>query len=147
MDLLSTVIGAGGMALIWMVKHLLESQQREREGFQRDRYEIYLSVLKPIIEGDRLALEGKEAEFRKLRVSLALMAPDSVVNATTNLFEGYTGDISSLPLSEQVSKMATLFGGLMLAIRKDLGHPTTTLTDVDMLKSFVNDVDRHVPRQ
>ena len=35
----------------------------------------------------------------------------------------------------------------MLAIRKDLGHPTTTLTDVDMLKSFVKDVDRYVPRQ
>ena len=48
---------------------LLESQQREREGFQRDTgTKSTLSVLKPLVDGYPLAIEGKEAEFRKLRV-------------------------------------------------------------------------------
>ncbi|MDE0604600.1 MAG: hypothetical protein OXI18_09370 [bacterium] len=72
---------------------------------------------------------------------LNLMAPDEVARAAHALFEAYS-DESERPLSidEQVDTMTEKLGGLMLAIRRDLGNPATNLTDLDMMRVLVQDI-------
>lgn len=141
-DWISGLAGAGVMGAAWLARHWLESVQRAREGFQAERFHTYVSILETLLRGVKgTKRRGAVHEFRMAILRLNLMAPDEVARAAHALFEAYS-DESERPLSidEQVDTMTEKLGGLMLAIRRDLGNPATNLTDLDMMRVLVQDI-------
>lgn len=144
----SGLIGAAVTAVIWWIQHSIESARRVREAFQIERFNLYVSILQPLLEGEAsLSRKGAVKKWREAILRLNLMAPDEVARAAHGLFDAYSEDPTLLKMDEQVEKMATNLGGLMLAIRKDLGNPATALTDVDMMRVLVRDIGGYFPAQ
>ncbi len=141
-DWISGFVGAGVMGAAWFARHAMESVQRAREAFQAERFNTYVSILEPLLQGVKgMKRKGAVHEFRMAILRLNLMAPDEVARAAHGLFEAYSDDSGhSLSLEEQVGKMTEKLGGLMLAIRRDLGNPATNLTDLDMMRVLVQDI-------
>ena len=138
-DWISGFVGAGAMGAAWFARHTMESVQRAREAFQAERFNTYVSILEPLSQG--MKRKGAVHEFRMAILRLNLMAPDEVARAAHSLFAAYSDDSGlSLSLDEQVAKMTEKLGGLMLAIRRDLGYPATSLTDLDMMRVIVRDI-------
>ena len=145
------LIGALGL-LLWLFRQAFESIQRSKEQFRENRLKVYLEVLDPILtmlhqvkrgkSGRRQAPGFSEDQFRRALVNVKLMATDEVVRALDDMITGFPDD-STRTAEENATKLVNLFGGLLLAIRKDLGNPTTTLTELDMLKVIVTDVEQY----
>lgn len=90
--------------------------------------------------GKRQAQE-MEDQLRRAMFNIKLMATDEVVRAFDKLVTGFTGD--SLTDREAAKRLVDLYGGLLLAMRKDLGNPTTTLTKLEMLKVIITDAEEY----
>jgi hypothetical protein len=63
---------------------------------------------------------------------------DPVVKAYNNFFQ-YLYNNESNP---EPAKMMSLFGKLILEIRKDLGNSKTKLAEFDMLRFMITDIDK-----
>ena len=147
-DLVSGLVGAAIMGGAWFVRHVIESAQRAREAFQVERFDIYVSILAPLMEGMAgMKRKGAVKDFRMAILRLNLMAPDNVARAAHTLFQTYSDDtVQKLSLENQVAKMSDTLGGLMLEIRRDLGNPGTSLTGVDMMRVLVKDIGAYSPK-
>lgn len=80
-----------------------------------------------------------ENNLRRAMFDIKLMATDDVARAYDRLVTGFTGESGSD--EEAARRLVDLFGGLLLAMRKDLGNPATTLTELEMLRLIITDVD------
>ena len=151
----SILMGALGLFL-WLFKRAFESIQRSKEQFRENRLKVYLEVLDPILTMMHHVKRGRaggkrrrgpgfsEDQFRRALVNVKLMATDEVVRALDDMITGFPSD-GTRTEEESAAMLVQLFGGLLLAIRKDLGNPTTTMTELDMLRVIVTDVERYYP--
>lgn len=150
----SILMGALGLFL-WLFKKAFESLQRSKEQFRENRLNVYLEVLDPMLtmmhqvkrKGRSGGKRGRgsgfsEDQFRRALVNVKLMATDEVVRALDDMITGFPSD-GTRTEEESAEKLVQLFGGLLLAIRKDLGNPTTTMTELDMLRVIVTDVEQY----
>ena len=146
-------IGAGVIAVVWwLVRHAVETAQRSTDEFRQKRLKVYMGVLEPMLTMFEQAKGGdphrgkRKADIpvdqlRRAMFDIKLMATDEVVRAFDKLVIGFTGD----PLTDQEAgkRLVDLYGGLLLAMRKDLGNPTTTLTKLEMLKVIITDAEKY----
>ena len=141
-----TVLGAGLVGLAsWYVRIRHESSERERERLYNERRQIYLKNLEPIIrlfagiknpeETEKAMQQIGSYAHREALFELNLMGSDDVVRALNDFMQYlYRGDLDSRELMDY-------WGRLLLSIRRDLGNRRTGLTEVDMLRSQITDVD------
>ena len=141
-----TVLGAGLVGLAtWYVQIRRESSERERERLYDERRQIYLKILEPTIrlfaglkdpaETEKAMQQVGSYEHRRALFELNLMGSDDVVRALNEFMQFiYRGDVD-------VRQLMTYWGRLLLSIRRDLGNRQTGLSESDMLRSQITDID------
>ena len=136
----------------WLVRAKYEEARREREQLQSERRDLYVKILEPFIHAlasVKNPAEGKKAqekilsfEHRKAAVEFNIIGSDDVVNVFNEFMQFFYGlDENS---TTDPKEIINTWGRLILAIRRDLGNKNTKLKEVDMLKSWITDIDKFI---
>jgi len=143
----SAVVGV----LVWYLQSRIEAVRAERRRLQDERRKIYIAVLEPyirVLAGIKKPSETSKAmnrmssfEYRKVSHELNLMGSDEVIRANNTFMQlAYSASERAITPEEWLQ----CWGGLLLAIRKDLGARKTGLTAVEMLESQVTDAKAYL---
>ena len=137
----------------WYLRSRVETIRREKDKLQEEQRKIYIHVLEPFIRifaGIKNPLETKKAtkqmlsvEYRMMSLELNLMGSDDVVGAV-NDFMQYIYRLENADTSAKPEDILVYWGGVLLAIRRDLGNKKTKLSEVDMLRGQIKDIDKIV---
>jgi len=84
-------------------------------------------------------------EYRKTAFNLNLFGSDEVVRAYNALMQ-HTYEAESAE-KQDPTKMMSLWGTLLLEIRKSLGNEKTKLDKLDMLRGMIKDIDEYLASQ
>lgn len=147
--IVSAVVGV----LVWYLQSRIEAVRAERRRLQDERRKIYIAILEPyirVLAGIKKPTETSKAmkrmlsfEYRKVSYELNLMGSDEVIRANNAFMQlAYSAAERAITPEEWLK----CWGGLLLAIRKDLGARKTGLTELEMLESQVTDAKAHLPR-
>ncbi|MHB8162668.1 MAG: hypothetical protein ACYDGT_09270 [Thermoleophilia bacterium] len=139
------VLAAAVGFTVWYIQSRIERIRREEERILDERRTVYLTILDPFIRifaGINKPAEAKKAqeqlvsyEYKRTALEFNLIGSDNVVHSF-NTFMQYNFKSESDP-----KVMLTLWGELLLEIRRSVGDPKTDLEPVDMLKAQINDID------
>lgn len=151
--LTEAVVAVVAGAAVWLITSRTEALRREREKLHDERSRVYLRVLAPyfrLLGGQntdddfrKVVHQMRSAEYRTAIYELMLVGSDHVVRslndfAQRNYRTGRNGSVIS------PKELIETWGGVLLAIRRDLRGKKTTLTEVDMLRYSVKDIDEFV---
>ena len=143
--LVASIVGFG----VWYLQSRINRIQKAQERLLDERRQIYVETLSPIVRtlaGVKNPRELEKAqkqmisfEYRLKALEFNLLGSDDVVKSFNALMQhiynaGNTG-------AEDPKELMRLWGGLILEIRKNVGDPKTKLTDVDMLKAQITDIE------
>jgi len=147
MDLLPTLtptlLGLLCGAIGWFLKSRFEARRRDQEALRDERAKIYVDILTPFIRilTDLSESRKKEAleevtslDYRKLAFRLVLVGDDNVVSE----WNDFWGSLFGEPDPEA---LILAFGDVLLAIRRGLGIQNTALSNKDMLRWMIKDID------
>lgn len=152
---LAIVPVVGGLLglLGWYLRSSVETIRREKEKLQDERRKIYAQILEPYIRifaGAKNPRETKKAisqitsfEYRKASFELSLMGSDDVVRAVNELMQ-HTYRMERDDVASRPEELLFYWGRVLIAIRRDLGSTGTKLTEIDMLKVHIKDIDQLV---
>ena len=137
----------------WYLQSKIETFRREKEKLQVEWKEIYIEIFDPYIRmfaGINNPSETRKAlnkitsyDYRRVLFKLNLLGSDDVVRALTELMQ-YFYSVEKLEdgTSPDPKDMLDHFGAVLLAIRRDLGNKRTKLTEIDMLRIQIKDIDQ-----
>ncbi|WP_133957310.1 hypothetical protein [Aminivibrio pyruvatiphilus] len=143
----SLLIVIGGI-ISWFLKSRIEELRAIEEKLREERRKIYGQILDPFIrllsdlkgQGSSNALKQISSyEYRKTAFDLNLFGSDDVVQAYNNLWK-YTYEAEKTDCKDP-KEMMSLLGNLLLEIRKSLGNKNTMLTEIDMIRWMIKDID------
>ena len=119
---------------------------------QEARREVYMKILNPYISmfsnthdqarQQKAMKEVASPAYRRAHFEFNLIGSDECVKAVNDMvvyFRKIEGSEEATP--KDVVKYR---GGILLAVRKDLGNKDTKLDSVDMLISHITDIDKVV---
>ncbi|MFY0663894.1 MAG: hypothetical protein JXQ97_04670 [Natronospirillum sp.] len=141
---LLTLIGGGAG---WLLKSKLEAKRRVEESLQEEAAQIYLEILLPFAtlfsdlspksQAETLK-KIKSREYRAKSFKLVLVGSDEVVSSWNSMWS----TIYRAELGEgQSTDILIEFGNVLLAIRRSLGNSSTAMTNKDLLKWLIKDID------
>ena len=155
MTLLITPLVASAVGLgVWFVQSRIDALRRAREDLQADQRKVYSDVLEPYIRMFAGVNDPKvqtavmkqivSFDYKKTAFEFSLIGSDEVVHAFNDMMQFFyraaeTGE------SPSPQEMLRRWGGFLLAVRKDIGNPRTKLTERDMLRGMITDIDRMLP--
>lgn len=141
------IVGFG----VWYMQSAIESIRRERERLHDERRKIYADLLEPYMrmiggttkpsDKDRAMRQITSFEYRRAFFEVAMMGSDEVVTSLNEMMQ-YFFKTSDEGGTAQPVDFIGLFGGFLLAIRRDLGQADTQLSEVDMLRMMIKDIDK-----
>lgn len=143
-----TILMLLGGVVTWFLKSRAEELRAIQEKLREDQRKIYGQILDPYVrlfadikgKGPANALKGISSyEYRKTAFDLTLFGSDEVVRAYNNLWK-YTYEAENTECQDP-KEMMRLLGSLLLEIRKSLGNKDTTLTETDMFRAMIKDID------
>lgn len=143
----SLLIVLGGL-LTWIIKSRIEELRAIEEKLRETRSEIYSQILAPYItlfsdlspEGQaKVAATITSEEYRKTAFDLALLGSDAVIQAYNSLMS-YTFQTEGTGNLDP-KEMMRLWGRMLLEIRRSLGNKKTKLSELDMLRAMIKDID------
>ena len=146
----SGVVGFG----VWFLQSRIDKIRQARERLQDERRKVYADVLDPFIRiftGIKKPQETQKAlrqivsyEYKKAAIEFNIIGADNVVRA----FNGLMQYIYETEEDESGNPVETMlrWGRFLLAMRKSVGEPTTKLTEMDMLRSQIKDLDTWIQR-
>ena len=131
----------------WYARHYMATIARHRELLHEERRQIYLVVLEPFFIGlSKSKAKTRRSEqivnspaYRQAMFTLSLIGSDETVHAVNEMMQRAFKVTSEDPLTP--TDLIRHFGGLLLAIRKNLGLKGTKLTPRDMLRSTIIGID------
>ena len=147
-----TLLMVVGGLITWLIKSKIEELRLTEEKLRDERRKIYAQILDPYIrlfadlkgQGLTQALKKvKSYDYRKTAFDLNLFGTDDVVRAYNNLMRHTYEDEATEKQNPQ--EMMRLWGKLLLEIRKSLGNKTTKLTELDMLRGMISDIEKLEP--
>jgi hypothetical protein len=143
------LIVLGGI-ITWFIKSRIEELRAVEEKLQEERRNIYSQILAPYIQlfadlkdkGPTQAMKMiKSFDYKKTAFDLNLFGSDEVVRSYNNFMQYmYKHELSGI---QDTKEMLRLWGELLLEIRKSLGNKKTKLTEFDMLKSMIKDIEKY----
>jgi len=149
--LITPLFGAAVGFAVWYFQSRIDTLRRAQERLHDERRKIYSDVLEPFIRvfaGLREPKEMQKAmrqlvsfEYRRTAFEFSLMGSDEVVRAFNDMMQyiyKFDGEGEAKPDPKQ---MMRLWGAFLLQIRKSVADPKTALTDVEMLRGIIKDVD------
>ena len=151
--LIAAIIVGGVSVYSLILRSRLEAAKKENERLQIERKNIYIELLGPYLSAfanagspseqakavKRLASE----EYLKVSYELNFMGSDEVVRAMNVFLTRFRG-MGESGRSIAPKELVELWGGLLLAIRRDLGDKKTTLKEVEMLTGHITDIHKRL---
>lgn len=139
-----TLIGGGAG---WLLKSKLEAKRRIEESLHEEAAQIYLEILLPFAtlfsdlssksQADTLK-KIKSPEYREKSFKLVLVGSDEVVSSWNSMWSTvYSSERGEC----QSTDVLLEFGKVLLAIRRSLGNESTSMTNTDLLKWLIKDID------
>jgi hypothetical protein len=145
---LPALFGLGGL-IGWAVKSRLEELQKAQERLASERRKLYADLLDPYVKifagaKGQIAPEDVQKQilsidYRRTALEVVLIGTDEVVDAYNDLMQHFYKQQAEA--SGSSFETLRLYGVLLLAIRKSLGNSTTRLTEWDMLRHMITDID------
>lgn len=152
--ILVVAIGGGGIINI-IIKSRLDELHKVEERLGIERRKVYTDILAPYVKlfagmarkdqkMNEIIKQITSDDYRKAIFELGLVGSDKVVYAYNDLMQHVF--INDSPNTQDKTEVARLFGKLRLEIRKSLGNKNTKLTELDMLRSEITDIDKFMHR-
>lgn len=143
------ILGSGSLVGL-LIQNRIQKLRSIEEKLREERREVYAELLMPFIqifttpkEPEKVMEHVKSLEYKKISFELTLLGSDEVIRAYGNLMHHIYHHSSGNGASQQnVSELMKLWGKLLLEIRKSLGNDKTKLTEKDMLRHIITDIDR-----
>ena len=128
-------------ALITFAGNFQIQIRNEQKPKKTEIYDKVINLFFDIIMASNLGRQPKSQE--KLVEELAEITPDLILWASDDVLKLYIKfrTISNGEVQDTTDTSFTLFGKLLLAMRKDLGHSNTGINQLSILSTFVNDVE------
>lgn len=144
------ILGAIVGLIVWFIQSKIDKIQREQEKLHDDRRRIYSDILDPYIrlfsksnteaELQKVTRQITSIDYRKKAFEFTLIGDDNVVYAFNNMMQhAFKSDKEGSDINS--SQMMKLWGDFLLEIRKSVNNPKTSLTNKDMLRGFITDID------
>jgi len=144
---LITIIIVGGISswITLFLKSKIDNLREMERKLNDKRWQIYIKVLEPYFilfsdikgKGSDKAIEKiKSPEYRQSSFELNIFGSDNVVRANNKLYQ-------FLYNNKNLSKKnyaVTLFGKLILEVRKSIGDKKTKLDEIEMLEAMIKDI-------
>ena len=154
LSILVLAIGGGGIFNI-IIKSRLDELHKVEERLSTERRKVYNAILAPYVklfagiarkdkEMNEIIKQITSDEYRKAIFELGLVGSDKVVHTYNDLMQHVFKDNSAN--TQDSAETARLFGKLRLEIRKSLGNKNTKLTEFDMLRGEITDIDKFIHR-
>lgn len=152
-----TVLTALVGLAVWILQNRIETVKKERELLQTQRRELYLKILDPYIailsktnqnqprSVNNSVQQILSLDYRRMSFELLMIGSDEVVLALNNVMQ-YSYKLPQAG-TVQPQDLVSHWGGLLLAIRRDLGNKKTELKEIDMFRSYIKDIDEAVDRK
>ena len=147
-ELIPTILVIFAGLVTWYLKDNSEKLKFQREKLLDDKGANYQKVLDPMIrslagaknkmELDKAIKQVKSYEYKKDAFQLMMFGSDDVVKAYNDFFQYLYKTSDNVDSRE----MLTLLGNVILQIRKDLGNSKTMLSEMDMLRFMITDIDK-----
>jgi len=138
-----------GGIITWFIKSKIEELRAIEEKLREERRSIYAQILDPYIRlfadlrgrgPDETFKRITSYDYRKTAFDLNLFGSDEVVRAYNNLMKhAYEAEATG---NQDPRKMMSLWGKLLLEIRKSLGNKKTKLNEFDMLRAMIKDIEK-----
>ena len=135
---------------VWYSRSVVESIRQERERLHESRRKIYLDLLEPFItilsgvndpeKQEDAVRQISSIEFRRTIFELGFLGSDDVNISLGELMQ-YFFKLEQNGKSPEAKIFMLLWGDLLLSIRRDLGSKGTKLTNKDMLRPQIRDID------
>lgn len=145
---LSAIIGG---IVVWIIRSRIEESRAIQQRLNEERRKTYGEILGPYIriltdlkgEGPKQAINQIQSyDYKKSAVDLTLFGSDNVVRAYNALLQ-YGYKIEAGENQEMRGNIyMKLWGKLLLEIRKDVGNKKTDLSELDMLRWLISDIDK-----
>ncbi len=134
-----------------IVKSRLDELRAVEERLSVERRRVYADILAPYIKlfasisrgdknTDEIGQQITSDEYRKAIFELGLVGSDKVVCAYNDLMQ-YFFKLGSSG-KQDMYETTRLWGKLRLEIRRSLGNKNTKLTEIDMLRGEITDIDK-----
>ena len=146
-------ISASGIsgAIGWFIKASQEVARREREKLQNERRKLYMQILKPYLSifadldnpvtQQKALKEVASPSYRRVHYDFNMIGSDHTIKAMNNMVQ-HSRKMEKGETVPRENDLVKYWGGLLLAIRKDLGSKKSKLKNVDMLIAHINDNDK-----
>lgn len=148
--IIQLIVASFSGILVWYIRSGIESVRQERERLQENRRKIYLDMLNPFfkvfvgVDDPKVQEEAYKQiaslEYRNTIYELIFTGSDEVVLSLNDLLQ-YFYKMERENTTLDISKFVSLWGGFLLAIRRDLGSKGTKLSERDMLRAHLKDID------
>lgn len=150
LSIILVAVGGGGIFSL-IIKSRLDELHSVEERLSTERRRVYADILAPYVklfagitrrdyDADKIGRQITSDEYRKAIFELGLVGSDKVVCAYNDLMQYYFKLGSSV--QQDIYESARLWGKLRLEIRKSLGNKNTKLTEFDMLRGEITDIDK-----
>lgn len=150
--LITPGVGAAVGFGVWYFQSRIDSLRRAQESLHDERRKVYAQVLDPFVRifaGITNPQETKKAmkhvgsyDYRRTAFEFSLVGSDNVVRAFNDLMQYIYRAGTDDGTDMDPRQLMRHWGAFLLEIRRNLGNADTKLTEVDMLKGFITDVDR-----
>lgn len=143
----ATVLGSTlSLTLGRYFERLRELEERSREKKSKF-YEDFMNFWLATLFAKRLGKEEPTTQqivgaFSDWTATLTFWAPDDVVRRWSQ-FRLQSASLEGAEASER-TEMLFMFEQVLFAMRRDSGYPGTTLARGDLLRLWVNDVDKYI---
>jgi len=141
------IVGSGSLIGIY-VQYKIQQLQNEEQKLREERRKIYIELLEPFIEllskkdFNEVVEKIKSPEYKKISFEFVLFGSDSVVRAHGDFMQHLYAGKDAHNLQEHSIKSIKLMTHLLIEIRKSLGNKNTKLTENDMLRHMITDMDK-----
>ncbi len=138
-----------GGSIGWFLKDRVEASRTREQRLHEERARLYTEILEPVLapftERDastaaRLVSKMTTPEYRRNAFQLAMLGSDPVVKSW-NDFMQYMYHTDHDKAGVHPSTAIRRLGRVLLEIRRSVGSPDTKLTELDMLKWFIKDIE------
>lgn len=146
----SLLMVLGGI-ITWIIKSRIEELRATEERLTEACKKIYGEILEPFvtlfadIQGkgpDEAVKVLMSRDYRRTALELNLFGSDEVVRAYNALMQhSYKVKTDS---KQDPKLIMTLWGRLLLEIRRSLGNKNTTLAEVDMLEGMITNIRKYL---
>jgi len=131
----------------WKIRKKLEREVEIENKLRADRIKIYNDILEPFIiiltpdleenKEDKAIKIIKSLEYKKKGFQLSFTGDDYVLRSFNKLMQYFYNNTETDP-----NKIMSLFGELLLAIRKSTGNEKTKLDNFEMLEWLIKDTKK-----